>query len=651
MRKRVLSFWLVLCLLANLFVGFAVLAETVSTGTVFGIDEGSKLYVRKTPSRSATVLDKLFNDDVVTIHDTVEAEGVIWYKVTTHNNIVGYSSSAYIRPNYTYKTDEEFEAYLTAQGFPEDYKVALRTIHAEYPNWIFRADHLSMTWDTAHTAESEVGRNTITSPDSWKSMEYGAYNWETGTYVAKDSGGWVTAAPSLVAYYMDPRNWLDSTHIFQFEDLTYSDQHTIAGIQAILPTALDKHAADLLKASKESGVNAYFLASRMAQEGSQNNGLGTGTVPGYQGYYNFFHIGAYAEYDKNGTLIISAVQRGARTAKQEGWDTPYKALLGGAQYIGKGYINLGQDTLYYQKFNFTNTTSGLYAHQYMTNVAAPASEGRIRRNAATSEELKTPLTFSIPVFKSMPKAVAAKPSQTGNNNNFLDSLTVEGQKSLTPTFDRYTMTYSLHVGETVDAITVKAVLNNKAATIKGDGKTTLKHGENIIPITVTATSGEVRTYTLTVTREGTPPEGGEQPSPQPTITGKVYTVGDTVTKVEPETTVADFIKNLAVSNGTAVVTDAAGKQKDGLVGTGDILRLYSGDKLHKSYPIVIYGDVNGDGQINSHDARVIQKHSVGLETLVGYNLTSADPNKDGTVNSHDARLVQKAAIKLITSLQ
>ena len=645
MRKRVLSFLLVLCVLANLLVGFAVLAETAATGTVYGIDEGSKLYVRKTPSKSAAVLDKLFNDDVVTIHDTVEAEGVIWYKVTTHNNIVGYSSSAYIKPNYTYKTDEEFEAYLTAQGFPEDYKPALRAIHAQYPNWIFRADHLSMTWDTAFKAESKFGINTVTSPDSWKSMEYGAYNWNTNTYVDVD-GGWVTAAPALVAYYMDPRNWLDSTYIFQFEDLTYSDQHTVAGIQAILPTALDKHAEDLLRASKESGVNAYFLASRIAQEGSQNNGLGTGTVSGYQGYYNFFHIGAYAEYDKNGTLIISAVQRGARTAKEEGWNTPYKALLGGAQYIGKGYINLGQDTLYYQKFNFTNKTSGLYAHQYMTNVAAPSSEGRIRRNAATSEELKSALTFSIPVFKSMPTTVAPKPSQKGNNNNFLDSLTVEGQ-TLSPTFDRYTMAYSLHVGETVDTITVNAVLNNKSAAIKGNGKVSLKHGENVIPITVTATSGEIRTYTLTVIREGTPPADGEQP----VITGKVYTVSDTVTKVEPETSVADFFKNLAVTNGTAVVTDAAGKQKDGIVGTGDILRLYSGNELYKSYPVVIYGDVNGDGKVSSLDLRVAQKHILKASTIDGYYLTAADSSKDGTLTSLDLRITQKYILKITNTLQ
>ena len=644
MRKRVLSFLLVLCLLTNLLVGFTALAvETVSTGTVH-VDDA--LRVRSEPNTNCSTVGWLSNGDVVTIHETVTAaNGDRWYRISK-GTLSGYAFAAYITINATYETDEQFEAYLTAQGFPEDYKPALRAIHAQYPGWIFRAEHLSMTWDTAFKAESKVGLNTVTSPDSWKSMEYGAYNWNTNTYVAYDSGGWVTAAPALVAYYMDPRNWLDSTYIFQFEDLYYSDDHTLEGVKDVLPDKLDQYAADLFKASKEAGVNAYHLATRMRQEGSRIDG----TYAGYEGYYNFFNIGAYAVYE-NGVMVMSAVQRGAKHAKDQGWNTPYKCLLDSAQFIKKGYISLGQDTIYYQKFNFTNTTSGLYAHQYMSNIAAPVSEGSTRRDAASDENLKTPLIFNIPVFKSMPSKAAPMPSKTGNNNNFLDTLTVVGQESLSPTFDRSTMAYSLHVGETVDSITIKAVLNNKAATIKGDGKIALKHGENVIPITVTATSGETRAYTLTVTREGTPPEGGEQPTPQPTITGKVYTVGSTVTKVEPETTVTDFIKNLAVTNGTAVVTDAAGKQKSGLVGTGDILRLYSGDKLHKSYPIVIYGDVNGDGKVSSLDLRVAQKHILKIASIDGYYLTAADSSKDGALTSLDLRVTQKYILKITNSLQ
>ncbi len=643
MRKRVLSFLLVLCLLTNLLVGFTALAvETVSTGTVH-VDDA--LRIRSEPNTSCSTVGWLSNGDVVTIHETVTAaNGDRWYRISK-GTLSGYAFAAYITINATYESDEEFEAYLTAQGFPEDYKPALRAIHAQYPNWIFRAEHLSMTWATALAAESEVGLNTITSPDSWKSMEYGAYNWNTNTYVAYDSGGWVTAAPALVAYYMDPRNWLDSTYIFQFEDLSYADEQTVAGIQAILPAALDKYAEDLLKASKEAKVSAYFLATRMTQEGSHVNGLGTGQYD----CYNFFNYGAYAIYE-NGVEVLSAVQNGVKYAKEQGWTTPYKCLVDSAQRIGKGYINLGQDTLYYQKFNLTNTTSGLYAHQYMSNVGAPSSEGRIRRNAANDEQLQANLTFTIPVFKSMPSKAAPMPSKTGNNNNFLTAITVEGH-TLTPTFDRYTMAYSLQVGETVESITVKTTRSSNEATVKGDGQISLKHGENAIPIAVTATSGEVRTYTLTVTREGEPAEDEETPTPLPTITGKVYTVGDTVTKVEPETTVTDFIKNLAVTNGTAIVTNAAGEQKIGLVGTGDILRLYSGDKLHASYPIVIYGDVNGDGKISSLDLRVAQKHILKVSTIDGYYLTAADSSKDGTLTSLDLRVTQKYILKITNTLQ
>lgn len=653
MRKRLLCCLLVLCLLTNLLVSFAALAaETVSTGTVKQVD---LLYVRSGPGRTHAAVGNLYTGDVVTIHETVtNSSGERWYRISK-GSLSGYASADYIIVNATYETDAEFEAYLTAQGFPEDYKVALRQIHAQYPNWIFRAEHLSMTWDAALKAESEVGLNTIrhgatsydeiggkyiTTPDAWKSMAYGAYNWTNNSYVVYDTGGWVTAAPTLVAYYMDPRNWLNSTYIFQFEDLSYSDAQTVAGVQAILPAALDKYAEDVLKASKETKVSAYFLATRMTQEGSHVNGLGTGQYD----CYNFFNYGAYAVYE-NGVEVLSAVQNGVLYAKNHGWTTPYKCLVDSANNIGKGYINLGQDTLYYQKFNFTNTTSGLYAHQYMSNVAAPSAEGRIRRNAASADQLATNLSFTIPVFKSMPEKAAAQPSKTGNNNNFLDSITVEGH-TLTPTFDRYTMAYSLHVGNAT-SVKVSAKLNNSSAKLSGGGTIQLYKGENAIPLTVTATGGETRTYTLTVTTNG----GTTRPD-APVITGKVYTVDSTVTKVEPETTVTEFINNLAVTNGTAAVYTASGQAKTaGVIGTGDILRLYSGNTLCASYPVVIYGDVNGDGKVSSFDLRVAQKHILTIDPIDGYYLIAADSNKDGNLTSYDLRVTQKFILKITNTLQ
>ncbi len=658
-------------------------AADTQTGTVH-VDDS--LNVRSGPGTGYKIVGSLSNNDQVTILATKKISNTeTWYQIQK-DKLSGWASADYITINVPppeYKPDASFEELLKA--FPEDYKDALRKIHAEYPKWKFVAEPLSMTWATALKQENKVGTNTIyTSNDAWKSMEKGAYNWSNGTYVNVDSG-YVTAAPQVVAYYMDPRNFLDTTYIFQFEDLTFSDKQTVEGIQGILPAALDKHAADLLKAAKAAKVNAYFLATRMTQEGSHINKLGLGTYPGYEGYYNFFNIGAYPHSGN------TAVLNGAIYAKNHGWNTPYKALLGGAEFLGKGYINLGQDTLYYQKFNMTNTTSGLYTHQYMTNVQAPSSEANVRRRSITKAELDSELTFMIPVYKNMPKTVAEQPEGNGNktnNNNFLDSITVTvsateqpetdkttatetttgsttatkattgstttGQAkaavatatlALTPSFNRYTGAYSLQVGSEVSAIRVAAKKNNTEATLRGAGNIPLKHGENVITLRVTATSGAVRTYTLTVTREGVDPG-------TPHITVNNILPGKIVTGVEPGTAVADLMATVQAYNGTVALVGANGKAKaEGVIATGDSLQLHTGDKLYATYPIIIYGDVNGDGKINSQDLRRVQRHILGVAVVAGHPLTAADANRDGKVNSQDLRRTQRHILGLVKTLQ
>lgn len=659
MHRRFVALALCLCLLVGLT---PLMARAAETGTVFGIDEGSKLYVRESASTSAKVLDKLVNGDVVTILGTKEAGGITWYKVTTHNEITGYASSAYIRKNVSYETDEEFEAYLTKQKFPENYKVKLRKLWAQHPTWVFKAQHLSMTWAEALSADNENKplKNAVTEPDSWKSMEDGAYNWKNGHYIEIDSGGWVTAAPAVVAYYMDPRNFLDETYLFQFEDLQYSDGQTVEGVKAILPSRFDQYAEDLLKAAKNSKVSAYFLATRMAQEGSQIDGDFVGDDgTSYKSIYNFFNYGAYAGSQHG--AYHGAVTNGAIYAKKQGWNTPYKCLLGSAEKIGNGYINKGQNTLYYQKFNVAG--ENLYNHQYMSNVQAPTAESKIRANSITAAELDGVLTFIIPVYKEMPAAATVLPGKTGNNNNFLDSLTVTGCR-VTPTFDRYTMEYTGEVDESVTSIKIAATKNASGAKMTGTGTKTLKPGENTFPITVTATSGEKRVYTVTIIApggtEGTTPSDPPKPTdpttptvPRPTLGGTAYRVGDTVTGVEPGTDVASFLEKLGVKNGSVALYDQAGKQKkEGTVATGDVVRVYDKEKkLSASHAVVIYGDINGDGKINSQDLRRAQRHILGVAKVKGHFLTAADVNMDGKVNSQDLRRAQRHILKILKTLQ
>jgi len=89
------------------------------------------------------------------------------------------------------------------------------------------------------------------------------------------------------------------------------------------------------------------------------------------------------------------------------WSDPYRAIVGGGVWIGVSYINVGQDTLYLQKFNVRNTKYSLYSHQYMANIMAPYSESTRIANAYRDYQLGSqPMTFIIPVYTGMPAAAA-----------------------------------------------------------------------------------------------------------------------------------------------------------------------------------------------------------------------------------------------------
>ena len=111
-----------------------------------------------------------------------------------------------------------------------------------------------------------------------------------------------------------------------------------------------------------------------------------------------------------------AVNKGLAWASLSGsygrpWNSAYKAIVGGAQFVGSSYIKVGQDTLYFQKFNVRKVNGAVvYSHQYMQNVAAPCSEAKSLKKTHTASELKNgELVFKIPVYANMPKEPCPKP--------------------------------------------------------------------------------------------------------------------------------------------------------------------------------------------------------------------------------------------------
>lgn len=93
------------------------------------------------------------------------------------------------------------------------------------------------------------------------------------------------------------------------------------------------------------------------------------------------------------------------------WDTPEKAIKGGAVFIGKSYISVGQNTLYLQKFAVnTDYPENLYWHQYMTNCLAPYSESlSIYKAYENNNMLDSWIGFLIPVYENMPEVMTQSP--------------------------------------------------------------------------------------------------------------------------------------------------------------------------------------------------------------------------------------------------
>ena len=223
----------------------------------------------------------------------------------------------------TVKAADAFETSIN--GFPASYKTYLRKLHNKYPNWKFVPDNTGVDFFTAVENEASQNRSLIENAYSkyLKSNLAGDYNASTGKYIAKDGASWVSASKNCVAYFMDPRNFLDENHIYMFEQLAYdSSSQTQAGVEAILQgsfmyknnigyidtagkyqTTNTLYSAQIMTAAKTAKVSAYHIASKILQEiGSKANskyaGMGaSGSVTGtysktYTGIYNFYNIGA-----------------------------------------------------------------------------------------------------------------------------------------------------------------------------------------------------------------------------------------------------------------------------------------------------------------------------------------------------------------------
>lgn len=567
------------CLILGIGIYYNVTVTNAATITV-GTVSASTLNVRSGPGTTYSKLGTLYSGNQVTILG--EENG--WYKIEYSPN-GGYVSKGYIVDIRTIEEEPEApvdEAYvngLMAQGFPYSYALELAKLHNKYPNWVFEPVLTGLDWNTAVAEESKLGRNLVQSinNDAQKSTEAGAYNWYTNTWIGYDTDNWVCASPEMIAYCMDPRNFLSADTIFQFATNEYQSYQVASGVHALLgnsfmkgdytePNGEVKNYADtFVSVGSQVGVNPYHLAARCLQEQGINGGkTSSGTVSGYENYFNYFNIGAYPA---NG---LTAIQNGLKYAKNKGWNTRYGSILGGSEIVGNNYVKMGQNTGYFQKFNVVNTVSGLYGHQYMTNVQAAISEGKNMKRAYDTDT-SAAIVFRIPVYNNMPENLSPIPT-SGNPNNWIKSLTVDGY-SLTPGFNAGVTEYSLIVEEAVSSVQISATPIVSTSTISGTGTINLNYGSNPVAINCTAQNGTVRTYIINIVRQGQ--------EPQPVIQGKGDVDGDGAV------TLVDWVAVKRHILAYEILTDNRFQA----------------------------GDVDGDGAITLVDWVAIKRHILGYEFI------------------------------------
>ena len=324
--------------------------------------------------------------------------------------------------------EQNTKVYKKGSNILDDYpgySDLLDNLLEEHPNWTFTILFTGLDWNTVirnETTETH-GRNLVQGKS-------GAWVCSVCGDKAYDNGSWKCASSTAVEYYMDPRNSLyDETYLFQFENLKWSDNtYTISGIEKILDgcdylledkitytntknkkATIDKTYAEvIMEAAEEAGISPYHLASRIRQEqgtGDSASATATGTYSGYTGYYNFLNVNASG--NGSSTIIKNALEY----AKKKGWDTPVKAIEGGAEFLVKSYIQYGQNTLYLQKFDVDDSDGDLYWHQYQQNVAAAKTEcvDIMQSYKEIDEKLNLPFNFVIPVFENMPETKCAMP--------------------------------------------------------------------------------------------------------------------------------------------------------------------------------------------------------------------------------------------------
>ena len=548
---------------------------------------------------------------------------IIMLMILINFSNIAYAASSYIQ-----------EIKLGIENFPESYKVLLKSLVEEtgHTNWKFEAYYTGIEWSELESCENTCLKNTI-----YKSSSIDP-TWLCRCGKMGDTG-YYCGSKQIVNYYLDPRNFINEKAIFQFLELSYNSQiHTLDSVKAAVKNSflngsvvIDKktytYADIILDAAKQSGESPISIVVKIFQEigrGTKQKD-GTYSIPymasGEGGAYNFFNYGAT---DGEGNI-----SRGIEYAKNAGWTNPYIAIVNGAKLLSSSYVNLGQNTKYFFKFDVvgnkilklgekqTVNKNQLFSHQYMTNIQDPNNQAAMLFENYVNVGLSNEeLTFIIPIYDNMPAANKLPTSLTELDGD-LHYVSVKATPLSLRAEPSNSSTYlTSMVKDTVVAVLEKNVNGTKFHKIKlGSGMVGYATSEYLTSCT----------------------EVIDKPVIKEAVEMKLDEKNKKLT-LEPDVKIEHIKENYK----GAVIKDKSGnkieKEKTS-IGTGATITV--GEKV---YTVVKIGDINGDGKVLANDALSILKCSVGSTELKDIYLQAADTDNNGKALANDALLTLKCSV-------
>ena len=536
--------------------------------------------------------------------------------LTLFNNNV-YAISQLISSDYNSLNDAEYPGI----------KSMIQNLKNQYPNWNFKILYTDLEWSSVISGEYQ-GHGSSPKNLVQKSANYqGEWICPVCGDRPYDNGTWRCASEQAIAYMMDPRNSLNPSDIFQFEELT-NPGCDMASLQSMTEgTFLKGHEQGILDTANNYNVNAYYIVARIIQEQGAN---GSALVSGESGYYNAFNIGA------SGNTTADIIANGLAYAQKKGWTTLEASISGGISFVADNYIKQGQNTLYLQKFNVTTNSGGPYNHQYQQNIMAAQSEGNtLRRTYADINSTSSSHTFIIPVYKNMPSEPAARPNASSDATVSSDLVRVNVEQSLR-------IRNAPNGNTTVGWLyTDEVVTRLEKATTKVNGTywDKIQKSNGTVGYAARETYENETPYKLYLVPLNQNPgtenpsnpgdsgnNGGTSQDPSSTEKVKIDETTKTIT-VKPEVIAQDI---LDAFGGTAKIVKADGnylENEKSVIGTGYI--------VEDIYTVIKKGDANGDGIVNSFDYIRIMNYIMNTKEEDNYQKQASDANNDGKVDSFD----------------